>query len=90
MVSIDVFDQIDAVRLDQANQFLLQIQSSLRKFYGLLHNPAPITILRKLQDVLLDNMEKPLLVRLLSILKQFLKDIVSKLILGEFDAFLDE
>ena len=66
------------------------MQPSLGKFDGLLHNSATVTIFRKLQDALLDNMEKPLLVRLLSIFKQFLKDIVSKLVLGEFDAFLDE
>lgn len=66
------------------------MQSSFGKFYSLLHDPAPVTILRKLQDALLNHMEKSLLVRLLSILKQFLEDIVSELVFGEFDAFLDE
>lgn len=90
MVSIDVLDQIDTVRLNQANQLFLQMKSSLGEFDGLLNNPASVAILRKLQDVFLDNMEKSFLVRLLSIFKQFLKDIVSKLVLCEFNAFLDE
>ena len=81
MVSIDVLDQIDTVRLDQTNQLFLQMQSSLGKFDGLLYNPASVTILRKLQDMLLDDMEKSFFVRLLSIFKQLLKDIVSELVL---------
>jgi len=40
--------------------------------------------------VIFDDFEKAMLVRILSIFKKFLKDIVSKFVLRQFDAFLNQ
>jgi hypothetical protein len=59
------------------------------KFYGLLHNSASITVLRELKNVILDDLEEPMFMGILSIFKEFLEDIISELILRQFYAFLN-
>jgi hypothetical protein len=54
----------------------------LSKFYSFLNDPASIAILRELEDVIFDDLEKSMLMGILSVFKKFLEDIVSKLILS--------
>lgn len=82
MISIDIFNKVDAVGLDQLDDILLQLWMILSEFYRLLHNPASIAILRKLKNVIFDDLEESMPMSILSIFKQFLEDIISKLILS--------
>jgi hypothetical protein len=48
VIAIDVLNEVDAVRLDQFDQISLQLLPVLGEFDGLLHNPAPVAVLREL------------------------------------------
>jgi hypothetical protein len=82
MVSIDIFNKVDTVRLDELDDILLQLWVILSKFYCFLHNPTSIAILRKLKNMIFDDLEESMPMGILSIFKQFLEDIISKLILS--------
>lgn len=54
----------------------------LSEFYSFLNDPASIAVLRELEDVIFDDLEKSMLMGILSVFKKFLEDIVSKLVLS--------
>lgn len=82
MIAIDVLDEVDAVWLDEPDEISLHLRTVLGKFDGFLDHPAPITVLGELKNMFLDDFKESLLVGILSIFKELLEDIVSKLILG--------
>jgi hypothetical protein len=55
-----------------------------------LDHSTSVAIFRKLKNTFLDDLKESLLVRLFSVLKQFLEDVVSKLVFGQFNALLDK
>jgi hypothetical protein len=82
VISIDVLNQIKAIRLNELYEFTLHRQVSFDVLDSLLHYSASITVLRKLKDALFYHFKESLLVNILSTLKQLLEDIISKLVLG--------
>lgn len=82
MVSIDIFNKVNTVWFNELDDILLQLWMILRKLYCFLHNPASIAVLRKLKDMIFDDLEESMPMVILSIFKQFLEDIISKLILS--------
>lgn len=82
MVSIDIFNKVNTIWLYKLDDILLQLWMILSKFYCFLHNPASIAVLRKLKDTIFDDFEESMPMDILSIFKQFLEDIISKLILS--------
>lgn len=90
MITIDILNEINTVRLYKFNQIPLQMQMILGKFNGFLDNSTSIAILRELKDVVFDHLKESMFMSFLSILKELLEHIISKLVLSQFDAFLNE
>lgn len=90
MVTVDIFDKINTIGLDKFDDILLQLWMVFSELYCLLYNPASIAVLRKLKDMIFDNFKESMPMGILSIFKQFLEDIISKLVLSQFNAFLNK
>jgi len=86
MVAVDVLDEIQTQRLNQFDDFALQVLSLGSVFDCLLHYSAPIAVLRKLQNVLLNDLKQSPSVLSLAPLKYLLEHIVSKLVFSQLNA----
>jgi hypothetical protein len=82
VITIDIFNKINTVWFDEFDDILLQLWIVFSELYCLLHNPASIAVLRELKDMIFDDFEESMPMGILSIFKQFLEDIISKLVLS--------
>jgi hypothetical protein len=82
VVAVYVLDQVETVGLEQGHHLGLLGRFVANVLDGLLDHPAAVTVLRKLEDVLLDDDEEALPVLLFAALEHFLEDVVAELVFG--------
>lgn len=89
MISVYVFNQVKAIGLDQTHNFDLQLRAALSKLDSFLNHSTAIAVFRELKNACFNYTKQSLSVTLFPSFKNFLKNVISKFIFCQLNAFLN-